>query len=1638
LLLTLGLASPQWATAQQMQTINLGDRTHQVAIAGTLGISSSEITLLGGAPPNDLCANAEVVELVTGVPVTRLGDNTGATDEFGFGNSVWEAFTITECQDVTVAYCGTDPAFSGANNLLFVGCPLVNLVFNASDNVNPFVCGDGNFSILFPGLPAGTYYYAVAQGGGATGAYELTFTAAACSAIAPDNTVCNGAIALTPSPGCAPLFVDAAGATSGESLPAIVCSGFTGDAGDDVWFSFVATAEEHTIIVDPSDVYDVVIDLRAGDCDSNVSIACEDIVGQGGAETLVATGLTIGTTYYVRVYDWYAGAPLTSTFEICLLGPEPSCTAEAGGLTADLEDVCMVAGNATLSATPDGDAVVPAGYEVVYALSEGAGLVLIDGNDDPIFTVTGSGNYTIHTLVYDPATLDLDLVEFGVTTGFDLNDLLIQGGGAICAALDVTGASFTVTGPDAGTLTAEEAACFEGEPVTLTAIANGDEQVPAGYEVIYVLTEGAGLVIIDVNADPEFEVDATGSYTIHTLVYDPATLDLSIVELGVTTGFDVNGLLVQGGGEICASLDVAGAAFSVLLCCDAVAGTLTAEAVDCYDGEALTLTATPDGNIEVPADFEVIYVLTEGAGLVIIDVNADPEFEVDATGSYTIHTLVYDPATLDLSIVELGVTTGFDVNGLLIQGGGEICASLDVAGAAFSILLCCDADAGTLSGGGEVCLDEDGTATLTATPNGDAVVPPGFVVAYALTEGEDLIILGAGANPEFEVGSAGDYTIHTLIFDPATLDLGAIVPGETTGFDINALLIQGGGEICASLDVAGAAFTVVECCLADAGTLTADAEVCYDGVTLTLTATPDGNAVVPDDFEVIYVLTESTDLVIIDVNADPEFEVEGPGAYTIHTLVYDPATLDLSIVEIGVTTGFDVNALLVQGGGEICASLDVAGAAFTVLICCDAVAGALTADEQFCYDGETLTLTATPDGNAVVPDDFEVIYVLTEGGDLVIIDVNADPVFDVEGPGIYTIHTLVYDPATLDLSIVELGETTGFDVNALLVQGGGEICASLDVAGAAFNVLLCCDADAGTLTAEAVDCYAGEVLTLTATPDGNTVVPDDFEVIYVLTEGAGLVIIDVNATPEFEVDATGSYTIHTLVYDPATLDLSIVELGVTTGFDVNGLLIQGGGEICASLDVAGAAFSVVDCCQADAGTITADEDEACIDGGTVLISAAPDGNSTVPAGYEVIYVLTEGADLVIVDVNAAPEFEVDATGDYTIHTLVYDPATLDLSIVELGVTTGFDVNGLLIQGGGEICASLDVAGAPINVVNCPPVNDECANAIALSIQLEANCPANGTIGDNSFAGQDGGEPSCDETDLFFPDVWYTFNSGDNTEVTINFDPGSMTDWVIVVSDGCAGVELACEVLPGAPFVVETELNTTYTVRVLTNLQFGDPGQFSICLTGAVSTVNCEGGEVETEDGLTSLTVCQDAVADVIEFVTSSASAENYAFLLTDEDNVIVTLLSGNSLDFNGAALGTYRVWGLSFNGTLVGATPGNPATAITATGECLELSSTFVTVSVEICTGLNGMLANNWSVYPNPGNGDFTLMYAGADADVVMELFDMGGRLVHTQRMVMTRGERYLVTMAGRLTPGMYTVQLTSNDARTNVRLMVQ
>jgi hypothetical protein len=123
-----------------------------------------------------------------------------------------------------------------------------------------------------------------------------------------------------------------------------------------------------------------------------------------------------------------------------------------------------------------------------------------------------------------------------------------------------------------------------------------------------------------------------------------------------------------------------------------------------------------------------------------------------------------------------------------------------------------------------------------------------------------------------------------------------------------------------------------------------------------------------------------------------------------------------------------------------------------------------------------------------------------------------------------------------------------------------------------------------------------------------------------------------------------------------------------------------------------------------AGTLTADATTVCLENGSADISATESVAPEVPAGYSVLYVLTDADNnLTILDAAATPEFTLTTEGNYIIHTLVYDPATLTPSTA-IGLEAGA-VNGLLVQGGGSICAALDLVGAPITVSSCTGIQE---------------------------------------------------------------------------------------------------------------------------------------------------------------------------------------------------------------------------------------------------------------------------------------------------------------------------------------------
>ncbi len=128
-------------------------------------------------------------------------------------------------------------------------------------------------------------------------------------------------------------------------------------------------------------------------------------------------------------------------------------------------------------------------------------------------------------------------------------------------------------------------------------------------------------------------------------------------------------------------------------------------------------------------------------------------------------------------------------------------------------------------------------------------------------------------------------------------------------------------------------------------------------------------------------------------------------------------------------------------------------------------------------------------------------------------------------------------------------------------------------------------------------------------------------------------------------------------------------------------------------------------CNIGAGTLATNNSNFCLPAGTsVTLTATTVTPPIVPTGYSVKYILTQGANLVIQQISNAPTFNVSAVGDYTIHTIVFDGNSanvsyLDLSSVVLGTTKASDVLNIITTK--KLCAALDATGVKINVSPIP-------------------------------------------------------------------------------------------------------------------------------------------------------------------------------------------------------------------------------------------------------------------------------------------------------------------------------------------------
>ena len=156
---------------------------------------------------------------------------------------------------------------------------------------------------------------------------------------------------------------------------------------------------------------------------------------------------------------------------------------------------------------------------------------------------------------------------------------------------------------------------------------------------------------------------------------------------------------------------------------------------------------------------------------------------------------------------------------------------------------------------------------------------------------------------------------------------------------------------------------------------------------------------------------------------------------------------------------------------------------------------------------------------------------------------------------------------------------------------------------------------------------------------------------------------------------------------------------------------------------------------------------------------------------------------------------------------------------------------------------------------------------------------------------------------------------------------------------------------------------------------------------------CDGNIVKTDQGDTTLTICKDGFSDPFTFVSFSQGTAPVILVLTDESDNIIAELPGGLLEADTLRDAPYRIHAVSWDGSLFGLESGLSIRDLTSDGACLELSTNFVELFVELCTDIDEQQQDARSVWMD---GEQLLIANGPGGQGAwVTVLDPVGRLLH-------------------------------------------
>ena len=165
-----------------------------------------------------------------------------------------------------------------------------------------------------------------------------------------------------------------------------------------------------------------------------------------------------------------------------------------------------------------------------------------------------------------------------------------------------------------------------------------------------------------------------------------------------------------------------------------------------------------------------------------------------------------------------------------------------------------------------------------------------------------------------------------------------------------------------------------------------------------------------------------------------------------------------------------------------------------------------------------------------------------------------------------------------------------------------------------------------------------------------------------------------------------------------------------------------------------------------------------------------------------------------------------------------------------------------------------------------------------------------------------------------------------------------------------------------------------------------------------------GGDITNLNGLVAEELCvTDGVADLVDVQLSNAVGNNSAWIITNEDQMIIDIPQGFPIDLEGRTVGKSFLYHVSYDGTISNMAIGSTINMIEgnfAFSNALIITKVDCSTTAEVARESISRTLNDFSLYPNPANSAITVSADQPNSEIsTVEIYDTFGQVVENFRL---------------------------------------